>query len=106
LSAATGLHEFVLPALRCVAGWPETECRPLVRARLREAIANKPGRQRYVLAMLAWTPTGAEVQAVPSQSSADLVAGALADGAIVVAADARGLDTGTLVDFRPWRMWP
>jgi molybdenum cofactor synthesis domain-containing protein len=106
LSAATGLHEFVLPALRRLAGWPDSECRPLVRARLREAIANKPGRQRYVLATLAWTSTGAEVQAVPSQNSADLAAGARADGAIIVPADARGLDTGTLVDFRPWRMWP
>ena len=106
LSAATGLHEFVLPALRRVAGWPESECRPLVRARLREAVANKPGRQRYVLATLAWSPTGAEVQAVPSQSSADLAAGARADGAIVVPADAHELDAGTLVDFRPWRMWP
>lgn len=106
LSAATGLHEFVLPALRRAAGWSDSECRPLVRARLREAIANKPGPQRYVLATLAWTPTGAEVQAVPSQSSADLAAGARADGTVIVPADARGLDMGTLVDFRPWRMWP
>jgi molybdopterin molybdotransferase len=106
LSAATGLHEFVLPALRRAAGWPDSECRPLVRARLRAAIDNKPGRQRYVLATLAWTQTGAEVQAVPSQSSADLAAGDRADGAIIVPADAHGLDTGTLVDFRPWRMWP
>jgi molybdopterin molybdotransferase len=106
LSAATGLHEFVLPALRRVAGWPDSECRPIVRARLREAIANRPGRQRHVLATLAWTSTGAEVQAVPSKSSADLAAGARADGAIIVPADAHSLDIGAFVDFRPWRMWP
>ena len=82
LSAATGLHEFVLPALRRTAGRTELECRPLVRARLREAIVNKPGRQRYVLATLAWTPSGPEVAAVPSQSSADLAAGARSDGVI------------------------
>ncbi|HEX7507082.1 MAG TPA: gephyrin-like molybdotransferase Glp [Polyangia bacterium] len=106
LSAATGLHEFVLPALRLSSGWPESECRPLVRAHLREAIATKAGRQRYVLATLTWAFSGPEVTAVPSQSSADLAAGARADGAIVVPADARGLDAGARVDFRPWRAWP
>src|SRR5208283_4379717 len=58
LSAATTLHEFVLPALRRMAGWPEAHCRPLVRARLHEAIANTPGCQRYVLATLAWKTSG------------------------------------------------
>jgi molybdopterin molybdotransferase len=106
LSAATGLHEFVLPALRRMAGWAEADCRPLIHARLHEAIANKPGRQRYVLATLAWEASGPEVTPVDSQSSADLAAGARADGAVIVPADARGLDRGSLVDFRPWRAWP
>ena len=106
LSAATTLHEFVLPALRRMAGWPEADCRPLVRARLREAIANTPGCQRYVLATLAWNTSGPEVTPVDSQSSADLAAGARADGAVIVPADARGLEQGALVDFRPWRVWP
>jgi molybdopterin molybdotransferase len=106
LSAATTLHEFVLPALRRMAGWPEADCRPLVRARLREAIANTPGRQRYVLATLAWNTSEAAVTPVDSRSSADLAAGARADGAVIVAPDARGLDQGSLVDFRPWRVWP
>ena len=106
LSAATTLHEFVLPALRRMAGWPEAESRPLIRAHLREAIANQPGRQRHVLATLAWKTSGPEVTPVGSQSSADLAAGARADGAVIVPADARGLDQGTLVDFRPWRVWP
>jgi molybdopterin molybdotransferase len=106
LSAATTLHEFVLPALRRMAGWPEADCRPLVRARLREAIANTPGSERYVLATLAWNTSGPEVTPVGSQSSADLAAGARADGAVIVAPDARGLDQGALVDFRPWRVWP
>jgi molybdopterin molybdotransferase len=106
LSAATGFFEFVLPALRRRAGWAEVDCRPLVRGRLREPVANKPGRQRYALATLAWTASGAELTAVPSQSSADLAAGARADGAIIVPADSHGLEAGGLVDFRPWRMWP
>jgi len=106
LSAATGLHEFVLPALRRMAGWPESHCRPLVRARLREAMANKPGRQRFALATLDWTDEGPEVTAEPSQSSADLAAGARADGTIIMPADATGIEAGALVDFRPWRQWP
>jgi molybdopterin molybdotransferase len=106
LSAATGLHEFVLPALRRAAGWPDSECRPLVHARLRGAIATKPGRQRYLLATLAWAASGPEVTPVSSQSSADLAAGARAHGTIIVPADAHDLDDGALVDFRPWRVWP
>ena len=106
LSAATGLHEFVLPALRRMSGWPESDCRPLVRARLREAVASKAGWQRCVLATLAWTASGCEVTPVPNRSSADLVAGARADGVLIVPEDAAGLDKGALVDFRPWRVWP
>jgi molybdopterin molybdotransferase len=106
LSAATGLYEFVLPALRRMAGWPETLCRPLLGARLAAPVASWPGRQRYVLAELSWTEAGPEVRPLPSQSSADLAAGARADGAIIVPADTRGLDAGAQVSFRPWRVWP
>ncbi|HEX7596696.1 MAG TPA: molybdopterin molybdotransferase MoeA, partial [Polyangia bacterium] len=106
LSAATGLHEFVLPALRRCAGWPEPGCRPLVRARLRETVAGLPGQQRAILGVLEWTATGPEVTPLLSQSSADLAAGARADGAILVPAETPKLEAGGLVDFRPWRAWP
>jgi molybdopterin molybdotransferase len=106
LSAAVGLHEFVLPALRRMSGFGETSSRPLVRARLRERLPNQPGRQRHVLATLTCASDGAEVAPVPSQSSADVVAGARADGSIIVPADAQTLDAGNWVDFRPWRAWP
>jgi molybdopterin molybdotransferase len=105
LSAAVGLHEFVLPALRRMSGVDERACRPMVRARLREELPNNPGRQRYLLARLTWTTDGASATPVPSQSSADVVAGAQADGFIVVPADAHSLAGGDLVDFRPWRAW-
>ncbi len=106
LSAAIGLFEFVLPALRRLAGWPEPECRPLVCARLGGPLASEPGSQRFVLATLAWASSGPEVTAVSSQSSADLAAGSRADGVLIVPADARGIDAGAQVDFRPWRVWP
>jgi molybdopterin molybdotransferase len=106
LSAATGLHEFVLPALRRMAGFPEEGCRPVLRVRLQAPVHGLPGRQRYLLGRLAATPSGAEVALVPSQGSGDLVAGALADGTVIVPADAGELATASLADFRPWRVWP
>lgn len=106
LSAATALHEFVLPALRCMAGWSDSDARPTVRARLREALPNKPGRARYVLGALTCHAGTVEVTVVPSQSSADVIAAAGADGAIIVPAIAGALEEGALVDFRPWRSWP
>jgi molybdopterin molybdotransferase len=103
LSAATGLYEFVLPALRRMAGWSETTCRPLLRGRLRAAITNETGRQRHLPATLAWTPQGIELAAVVSRSSADLASAARADGTIIMPADVTAVDAGAWVDFRPWR---
>jgi molybdopterin molybdotransferase len=105
LSAATGLHEFVLPALRRMAGFPEAACRPLLRARLQGAIANPTGLERHFLGTLMQTRSDMEVALVPSQSSADLAAGARADGSIIVPADVHALAASSLVGFRPWRMW-
>ena len=100
LSTAVCLHEFVLPALRRMSGVAESACRPLVRARLREALPSQVGRERYLLAKLSWAGQGAEVAVVPSQSSADVVAGAQADG--VILAGVHALEAGMLVEFRPW----
>jgi molybdopterin biosynthesis enzyme len=44
-----------------------------------------------------------EVSEVVSQSSADLVAGAGADGVIVVPAGVSTIDAGATVTFRLWR---
>ena len=106
LSAATCLHEFVLPALRHMSGKGEQDCRPVLHARLRAALASKPGRQRFALATVGWTAAGPEVEPVDCHSSADLAAGAKADGVIMVPADADGLAAGSVVAFRPWRSWP
>ena len=106
LSAATGLHEFVLPALRHMAGQTAEDCRPVLHARLRAAMAAQPGRQQFALASLAWTMAGPEVEAVHCHGSADLAAGAKADGVIMVPLGAEGIGAGSVVAFRPWRCWP
>jgi len=103
LATLTGLHEFVLPALRRLAGTPLDECRPQWMVRLHSALHSKGGRHRYHLARLLWTASGPTVEPLDSQSSADLVAGGRADGAIVVPPDVQTLAPGSLVPFRPWR---
>jgi len=105
LSAAVGLHEFILPALRRMAGFPDPSCRPLLRARLRAPVSNPTGLQRHLLGTLT-TATGMEVKVVPNRSSGDLVAGAIADGTVILPPDALQVAAGSLVDFRPWRRWP
>jgi molybdopterin molybdotransferase len=103
LSAMTGLHEFALPALRRMSGLPVELCRPVWTVRLQTGLHSKPGRHRFHLARLAWTETGLGVYPLESKSSADLVAGGRADGAIIVPPDAEFLEPGTHVTFRPWK---
>jgi molybdopterin molybdotransferase len=103
LATLTGLHEFVLPALRRLAGTPEEDCRPLWTVPLASALHSKGGRHRYHLAQLHWTSFGPRVEPVASHSSADLVAGGRAQGAIVVPPDVQTLEPESLVSFRPWR---
>ncbi|MHC4605923.1 MAG: molybdopterin molybdotransferase MoeA [Planctomycetota bacterium] len=106
LSAAVGFHEFVLPVLRRLSGVVADRCCPSVRVPLASPVSSTGGRVRFVLGRLLWGEDGPHAEPVKSKSSADLVAGGRADGAIVVPADARELGPGTMVDFRIWRPLP
>ncbi len=106
LSAMTGFHEFVLPALRRMSGVPEKECRPAMRLPLGRALRSTRGRVECVLAQLLWTKRGPVTRPLKFHGSADLVAGAKADGVIVVPASVQELPAGSLVEFRPWRAQP
>ena len=106
LSAVICFHEFVLPALRRMAGFPEETCQPLVRARLQVNITGELGPERRLPGRLAWTAASPVVAPVPYHSSADLAASARADGSIVVPSGVREIVASTLVDFRPWRRLP
>jgi len=105
LSAMNGFHEFALVALRRLSGLPPGECQPSLRVALASPITSPGGRVRYLLARLAWGDDGVRAEPVPTHSSADLVAGGRADGALVVPADAREMAAGSLAEFRPWRPW-
>jgi len=103
LSSMLGLQEFIIPTLRRLAGWPPAQCRPRLRVRLGGAISGKAGRERHVLAALTWDAAGGVATPVPSRGSADLVAGAKADGVVIVPAETECISVGALVDFSPWR---
>ena len=106
LSAPTGFHEFVLPALRRLSGWRPRDCRPSIHLPLVAPLASKGGRVRFMLGRLQRDRTGLRVASVVSHSSADLVSAAKADGAIIVPADVRRMPAGSVVEFRPWRPLP
>ena len=106
LSALTGLHEFVLPALRRMSGLPKKECRPSARLPLSRTLHTNGERVKFMLAQLFWKKAGPSVRPVKFHGSADLVAGAKADGVVVVPAGRQDFPAGTLVDFRPWRGMP
>ncbi|MDP2990630.1 MAG: molybdopterin-binding protein, partial [Kiritimatiellota bacterium] len=103
LSALTGLHEFVLPALRRMSGMNPQACRPCLRLPLGSGLTSKGGRARYILGRLSLDETMSCVVPVASRSSADLVSAGRADGAIVVPANVTRLRAGEIVEFRPWR---
>ena len=101
LSAFAGFHVLVAPVVRRLMGDPHLRPRRL-RATLAEAVRQRPGREGYVLARLAW-PEGVPVVAqVRSASSGDVLSLARANAFIVVPAEAASLEAGALVDVMAW----
>lgn len=103
LSALTGLHEFVLPALRRLSGSPLLECRPSWRLPLVSPLTSKGQRVRYILGRLDRTGALTGIVPIPSRSSADLVSAGRADGVLIVPAKVTHLRAGAIVEFRAWR---
>ncbi len=106
LSALTAFHEFVLPALKRLAGHSAETCRPSWLLPLAGAAESKAGRVRYELARVVHRDNGLAVAPVPSQSSADLVSAGRADGVVVLPPEQTRFAPGELVVFRPWRPLP
>ncbi len=107
LSVMTGFGELVLPAIRRLSGHDAASCRVAIKLPLNRPVKNKAiPRAAFVLGKLIWSPKGLCVEPVASCGSADLVAGAQADGVIHIPRDIQKISAGELVEFTPWRPIP
>jgi len=106
LSAMTGFHEFVLPALRRMSGVHPAEAKVSLHLPLASQLTSKGGPMRFALACMTWNKGCPTVTPIRSHSSADLVAGGRCDGAIVVPPHVRRLPARAVVEFHPWRPLP
>ena len=98
---------FVRPVLRALAGDGEPTSRPVVRARLAEAVTKGPGRRAFLRVTLRPDPThpgGLTAALAGGQGSHVLSALAAADGLAVVAENVDGLPAGSEVDV--WDLRP
>ncbi len=102
LAVLTGLHEFVLPALRRISGCPIEQCRPLLRLPLQTDLQIKGKRRHYQIARLITDQHSTTAQPIPNTGSSDFVSGCQADGMILLPEGNPPLTAGTTVDFRPW----
>jgi molybdopterin molybdotransferase len=100
LSALTGMTEFVLPALRRLAGWAPAACRPGLRLPLLHPLKVTGRRQRVLLARLVHEE-GVFVEMLPNHSSGDLISAGAALGLAIAPAGVAEIPAGTLVLFRP-----
>jgi molybdopterin molybdotransferase len=101
ISAFTGFHVFVAPALRKLMGDPQPVAAPL-RATLLEPLRRRPGRLTYHLARLSWREGKAFVAPVPSASSGDVLSLVRANAFIVAPGDAQPIPAGDEVDVVTW----
>ena len=106
LSALNGLHEFVLPAIRHLAGVAEQDCHPSVYLPLAETLTPRGKRLEHVLVRIVQHETGPQLAPILSKGSADLVAANLADGVAILPRDKRKCLAGKYVEFRSWRQMP
>jgi len=103
LSSLTAFHEFVLPALRRLAGCPAGECRLGWWLPLAQAAKPDGAFVRCILARLVIYENSLAVAPVPFRSSADLVSAGYADGVILLPVGPARVAAGGLVTFRTWR---
>jgi len=101
VSAFTGFHVFVAPALRKLLGHPEPVMVPL-RAMLVAPLRRRPGRLTYHLAHLRWHEGKPLVVPVTSASSGDVLSLVRANAFIVAPGDAQPIPAGTDVDVVAW----
>ncbi len=102
LSVVVGLYEFVLPAMRRLAGEPWSQCRPGLRLPLAEAVEHRGGRRLMMTACLETRDEGTVVVPRPVAGSADVIGGGAVDGAFLIEPGRGIVPAGEIVTFRPW----
>ncbi len=101
VSVAATFSEFVLPALRKMAGYASVIL-PVLRLPLAAPAKKKHALREFRVGCYA--NGGAAVAPVPGyQGSGDFVSAGRSDGLIVIPEEARELPAGTVVEFHPWR---
>ncbi|MBM3333235.1 hypothetical protein FJY63_01095 [Candidatus Sumerlaeota bacterium] len=104
LSALTTFYEFVAPAIRKMSGLAGPPA-PSVSVRLDSDVSlDDKDRTRFLPAVLAFDPNAGSPLALPiaTYSSADVVAGGLCDGVLVLPVDKMHYRSGDVVEFHPW----
>ncbi len=101
VSAFTGFHVFVQPALRKLMGDPQPVAAP-IRATLLAPLRRKPGRLTYHLAALSWREGRPFVAPVASVSSGDVLSLVRANAFVVATGDPRPIPAGDEVDVEAW----
>ncbi|MCG3193893.1 MAG: Molybdopterin molybdenumtransferase [Thermoanaerobaculia bacterium] len=102
LSALTGMTEFVLPALKRLAGLPPDRCQPDLRLPLLRPLKKGGPRQRVLLGRVVTTDGRACVEVLRSHSSGDLVSASAATGLILAPPSGEDVPAGGIVTFRPF----
>ena len=101
VSAFTGFHVFVKPALRKLMGDPNPVTPPM-RAALLEPLRRRPGRLTYHLAHLRWLDGKPFVAPVASASSGDVLSLSRANAFIIAAGDPSPVPAGSDVAVLVW----
>lgn len=103
VSVAATFHEFVMPALKKMAGLSDGDALPMsVTLPLSQPVRKKHALREFRISVLA--NCGKSVEPVASyQGSGDFVSASKSDGVIVLPESARELKIGTLVEFHPWK---
>ncbi|MDP3939075.1 MAG: molybdopterin molybdotransferase MoeA [Deltaproteobacteria bacterium] len=99
VSCMVSFEQFVRPALLKMMGHHDL-FRPVVRARLREALRQKPGRRTFVRAVVSRDGDSLSVASTGSQSSGVLLSMLRANGLIIFPEDRAELPEGAEVEVQ------
>ena len=103
VSVAATFHEFVMPALKRMAGLSGGDAMPMsVTLPLSQPAGKKHGLREFRVSVLS--NGGGSVEPVAGyQGSGDFVSASKSDGVIVLPESAREMKTGAPVVFHPWK---